>query len=384
MTISISTVRPKTIDAFVDGEKKTIPISLTNPDYQRIVGQIYQFLAGDFIRYTAFPYQIKFGNYIYILYSDGTAHGVTDRQILLRKHVNDIENFLIEWETVVFFENSTTVYDLSLFDNLSEGEFLTLKSWIIKKTSGVISATIVSQVLVSGYSDPDIDGVYALWSKVSEYAGKFYRTGYKATDASFIGDPTITLLDEWDCCLFESTDQINYTIKGVIAKGTGNLKQYNEADIIEKTASNYLALIRNETDDAAREIYESTSTDLITWTSPVLSTRFEGTQPELFKDSSGIIYAAFGDRTGSSGLNDIGKANNNTDVTGVQIQKSITPYTTFSYPAVFSLNWSTDGGQFKMSEYSPNKFIGVFYGSPSSTKEPVIYAKLFTSENIPM
>ena len=375
MAITINTENQETLYVTDNGIKKTIPRSYNNYIYHNLIGDSYQDIKRNGTQYIAFPFVQKIGNYIFVMFSEGDAHASSDRQKIARKAVSDIASQSVDWTIATFYENSSGVYDLSLFDiAMSDGEEFTFKSWLVSKSAGAVSAQVVSTVTVSGYSDSDIDGTYALWSQPRQYGSKWYRTGY----ATYSGG------SEWNTALFESTDQITWTIKGVIAKGIGNSLQYNECDIAETTSGNYIAVIREET-GTGRPLYTCTSSDLITWTTPVLSSEIEGVQPNLNKLASNTILLCVGDRTDRSGYNNGGIIPNSIDSTGIAAYTMESPYSSFSKQTFLDKTWSTDGGQPWAIEYSTGDIFVAYYNASEPTNlfsEPGVRGKVIAESNL--
>jgi hypothetical protein len=373
MVITINSSTSEVLNITEDGVEKVVPRVFTNPTYNELVGKTYQDIKRNGTQYIAFPFTQKIGSYIFILFSEGDAHGDSDRQKMARKAVADLSDTSIAWDIVTFFEDSTLVYDYSLLTPImSDGETFVFKSWVVTKAAGVVSSQIVSTVVVSGYSDSDIDGTYALWSKPKFVGSNWYRTGYSSVGA------------EWNSVLFESADQVSWAIKGVLAKGIGASKMYNESDIVETSVGNYLAVIREDV-GAGRPLYTCTSTDLITWTSPVLSTSIEGVQPNLIKLASGTVLLGVGDRVDRSGFDAGGLIPNAIKTTGIEIYKLPSPYSTWSVGTSIDKTWSTDGGQPYLIEHTAGSVIAAYYNSlqpTDSVTEPGVRVKMFTESNI--
>ena len=373
MAIVINSATSDCLFITEDGDAKVAPRRFLNQHYSQLIGGNLEDVSRDGVQYKAFPFSNIIGGYFVILYSDGDAHASSDRQIMARKPAASILDNSTAWEQVTFFENSSAVFNFSLLtDIMTNGESFLFKVWTVTKTAGVVAQSTLSSSVVSGFSDSDIDGNYAMWSKSRLYAGNYYRVGY-----SFAGA-------EWNSVLFESADQITWAIKGFIAKGIGAGLKFSEADIVETTSGNYLAVIREDS-GTGRPLYTSTSTNLITWTTPVLSTEFEGTQPNLIKLSSGSILLSVGDRVGSSGLDFGGVPSNFPTVTGIKTYISTNNASTFSVGTNFDLSWSTDCGQPMMEEVLPGFIAMSYYNSlkqTNSVTEPGIRNKVFTAGNV--
>jgi len=371
LSVTSSTTTHLTVDR--DGTTSVCPRVWLNREYRELLGATVQDVSRDSSQYEAFPAQQIINGYIVVTFSDGDAHADSDRQIMCRKAVSDMYDTSAAWSRVVFYEDDSATYDLTLLDDiLTDGETVTFKAWVVEKSGGVTSGQIVNSVVVSGYSDPDIDGTYALWSPVREYSGSYYRTGYR-TDAA-----------GWNTVLFESADQVSWAVKGVIAQGHGSSLEYNEADIVETTTGNYLAVVREET-GAGRPLYTTTSSDLITWSAPTLSSDFEGTQPCLLKQTDGDIFLAVGDRTQQTGFDAGGFPTSYVDTTGIQIYLSEDNAVSWSSGTMLAKSWSTDCGQPVLAEPTANVVSVVYYnatGPTNSVTEPGIAHKIFTSGNV--
>lgn len=374
MAIVINEITEKHLDITEDGVNMIAPRKFLNKHYQQLIGGNIEDVDRDGIKYKAFPFTQIIGVYLVLIYSDGDAHASSDRQIMARKPIASIASNTVPWETVVFFENSTGDFDFSLLsDIMNNGDLFTFKVWAVSQTSGIISAATATNPVVSGNPDPEIDGTYLLWSKPRTFAGSVYRTCYSVEASG------------WNTALFTSADQVTWTLKGVIAKGRGAALQFNETDIVETTSGNFLAFIREDA-GAGRAVYTSTSADLITWTAPVLSTIFTGTQPNAIELTNGSLLVSFGDRVGSTGFDAGGVVLNGDNLTGIITHVSTDNGATWSLGTNFDLSWSTDCGQPYMEEVSAGIVSMCYYNSWGPTSEsftePGISQKVFSEANI--
>jgi len=334
-----------------------VPRDPQNPVFNHWAMGVDLVVEADAADYEAFPYALIIGDYVVMAFSEGTAHGDSDRHIMVRKLITDLDNETVAWDRVVFFENDTLAYDLSLMsDIMSDGDIFTIRPWRVAKVGGVTSATMISFGVVDAGADA---GTYSLWSQVRTYGGKFYRTGYQGGKSA----------------LFESTDQTTWTLKAVMGDD-----DFSESDVIE-TSTGYLSIMRDNTETDGvpqRRLYKSTSADLITWTTPVLMEQ-TGTQPNLAKLTDGSIILGVGDRIGVSGLDVSGRVTSSIDRTGAQLFRSTDDMATISAGVQIGVSWSTDCGQAFTVEL-PDGRLAVFYytstGPTDAFTEPGVHLRV--------
>lgn len=303
--------------------------------------------------YYAFPFIYKVNSSLVGIFSDGDAHASSDRQVMIRS-----DDGGITWSSVVFSDNSTPgVYNTSLLTSLlpTNGDSIVLKVWTIKNNAGVLNVTTQTTVTNGG-------NTYALWSRaIPGPGGVLYRTGYGT-----VGSFTETVLAE-------SADAgVTWTYKSTIASSSDSLL-YNEADIVNTSGTNWLAIIREETGNN-RLLYKATSTDDgATWSATSLLNYLEvnGTQPNLIKSSSGLIVLATGDRSGSTGTTG-DPSLQGINHTGISIWTSADSGSTWSYRTNVAAIWSTDGGQPMCNELSTDRVNIVYYGAEVTSTNPVI------------
>ena len=229
MSFIINTNNSDSVYAVIDGKKKIATKNLRNFDFARgmnIKTSRYSTSGKTDLKYNAFPYFVNYGNYSYGIYSEGNEHGDSDRQIMIRTSKSSNGQ---SFQKVVFFENSTGVFDTSLLSGiLGVGQSIILKIWTIINESGTINVYTNSSINVSGLS-------YALWGEVIVNAGVYYRTGY-SNDT-----------DNHNTALFTSSDLgKTWTFKSIIARGTtANNHIYNEAGLFYIGSGDFVAVVRD-------------------------------------------------------------------------------------------------------------------------------------------
>ncbi len=296
--------------------------------------------------YDAFPYATKIGNSIVGIFSTGTAHAKSDKQVMFRSDDGG-DTFRLK----DFFINDDQTYDFSLIaDLLSEGKSVDLKVWNLRKNAGLVKATTTSKA----------DG-YSIWSTPKNAGTRLYRTGYNAKT--------------WQTALLESLDGgITWRFKSVIAPATAG-RQFSEADIVNTHSNNWIAYIR-EDKGKHNNLYSSISTNNgNTWSIPTAldPKLINGRQPNLTKLDDGSIILITGDRTGKSGYaggsGDIVYGN---DTTGITIFRSTDNGKTWSIRKRVSPIYSTDGGQPFVVDLGRGKIFIVWYARKTTKGKPSI------------
>jgi hypothetical protein len=148
---------------------------------------------------------------------------------------------------------------------------------------------------------------------------------------------------------------------------------YSEADIVNTSGTNWLAIVREETGTDNR-LYKATSTDNgATWSAASLLTAADisGRQPNLIKMSDGSIILSTGDRVGSSGYNN-GPILAGADITGISIWRSTDSGSTWTFRTNIAGIASTDGGQPYTNEIDTNRINIVYYAAQSYFAKPSI------------
>ncbi len=350
MAITFLANNGKTLTVAEDGTRRWIPRDIRSPVY-RGLREFYQDVKRDSNLYQAFPTTQIINGYLVVLFSEGDAHAQSDRQIMARKLIVDLAKDT-PWTLTTFFVADTLVYDFSLLtDIMLNGDTFVFKHWIVTKTAGVVAQTGDTTFTVSGQVDTELNGDYAIWNAPPRFFdGKWYRTAYKVTAGTW-----------WNTAVFESADLITWTFKGSIAKDSGTPLRFNECDIYQEAGGDFVAVIR-EDEGAGSDIYTSTSSDLETWTSPVLSTIFSGTQPNCIRSSNGDILVTVGDRVGASGRMGDGTIVGLEDITGVATYKSTDDGVSWLQVQIDAIS-STDGGQGMAVEVSTDLIAIVYYGT---------------------
>jgi hypothetical protein len=159
--------------------------------------------------YKAFPASVKLGSSIVLLYSDGTAHGDSDRQYMARTD-DDGRSY----SEVVFVENSApTVFDYSLISDLmADGDIVVLKVYTIVKVNGTCwtytNATVADYTNYLRYSD---DHENAAWVK-SVGISAFGSGSVANAAADFMGQQT---MDRIMMTSEAGADSLQQTITGL-------------------------------------------------------------------------------------------------------------------------------------------------------------------------
>jgi len=309
-------------------------------------------IAQDALKYLAFPFVIKLGASLVGIYSDGDAHAASDRQVMIRSDDNGAT-----WSSVDFYVTATGIFNFSLLTSLlGVGQSADFKVWTVKNTAGTFAATVNSTVSYGGLN-------YAQWSRAATASGgRLYRTGYAVN-----GSDTQT-------ALFESGDGgLTWAGKSIMFTGAGKL--YNEADLVNTSGTNWLAICREDS-GASNPIYVATSTDDgVTWSAPALLTAADinGRQPNLTKLADNSLILATGDRAGSSGYGgSAGDEVSGFDTTGITIWRSTDAGVTWSFRTRIAPMFSTDGGQPMVVETTAGRICVVFYSRKSTKTKPVI------------
>jgi hypothetical protein len=256
-------------------------------------------IASSPTQYLAFPFVIKKGSSLIGIYSDGDSHANSDKQVMIRSDDNGAT-----WSSVDFYVAATGVYNLSLISPLlAAGESVVLKPWTIKNTAGTVAATIASNPISGGVT-------YFLWSEaVAGPSSKLYRTGYGSNQTA----------------LLESSDGgSTWSVTSVMFNGAGLL--FSEADIVNLSGTNWLAVCREDAGGAAASsLYINTSTDDgATWATQTLldNTRTSGRQPNLIKTNDGALILSTGDRRGGTGFSGGGDALYGSALTGTCVHRT--------------------------------------------------------------
>lgn len=361
MSFIININNSDSVYAVIDGVKKIATKNIRNFDFARgmnIKTSRYSTTGKTDFKYNAFPYFVNYGNYSYGIYSEGDAHGDSDRQVMVRtSKSSDGQSF----QKVVFFENSTGVFDTSLLAGiLGVGQSIILKIWTIINESGTINVYANSSISVSGLS-------YALWGEVIVNAGVYYRTGH-SNDT-----------DNHNTALFTSSDLgKTWTFKSIIARGTtANNHIYSEAGLFYISSGDFVAIVRDDYDgDGDNALYIVKSLDFgITWDSPtLLPSNIRGRQPKLTRiTTSGYMALTISKRIGTSGEN----ANESIlygNRTGIQLFISTDNGTTWGTGTMIDTFYSTDGGQPWALSYTENRLFIPYYARKSEDEEPDIYS----------
>lgn len=313
-------------------------------------------------KYLAFPFVISIGSSLVGIYSDGESHAASDKQVMIRSDDNGAT-----WSSVEFFVNATGVFNTSLLtDLIADGDTAVFKVWTVKNTAGVFSVTTASTVSYGGLT-------YALWSKAAPGpSSKLYRTGY-ATNGS-----------DTQTALFESADG-GVTWSGVAVMFSGAGKLFNEADLVNTSGTNWLAVCREDS-GSSNPLYTATSTDDgATWSAASLLTAasINGRQPNLSMLSDGSIILATGDRAGVSGYS--GSAGDQVagfDTTGITVFRSTDSGSTWSFRTRIAPIFSTDGGQPYVNETTAGRICVVYYTRKTTKTEPVIASSSLDVANL--
>lgn len=319
-------------------------------------------IASDPAKYLAFPFAVKLGSSIVGIYSDGDSHAASSKQIMFRS-----DDSGATYSTVTFYDSLTLQFDLSLLTGLlAVGESVVLKVFTVKNVAGTLTPYTTSTVSYGGLS-------YALWSRAyPATGGKLFRTGYATNGA------------DTNAALFESSDG-GVTWAGKAVMFATATRQYSEADIVNTSGTNWLAVCREDT-GASNVLYTSTSTDDgATWSVPaaLATTSINGRQPNLTKLSDGSIILATGDRSGSSGYaGSAGDQVTGFDTTGITIFRSTDAGATWSFRTRTSPIYSTDGGQPHVVETTAGRIAVIHYVRITTKTQPVIASELLDVANL--
>lgn len=320
-------------------------------------------IAADAAKYLAFPYiGYDDGTTIIGIYSDGESHAASDKQVMFRT-----DDKGETYQFADFYVTATGVYDFSLLtDVIASGDSEVFKVWTVKNTAGVFAATVNSTVAYGGLT-------YVLWSRARPGpGGVLYRTGYAAN-----GSDTQT-------ALFQSADGgLTWTGVSVMFSGAG--LDFNEADIVNTSGTNWFAVCREDS-GANNPLYYATSTDDgATWSAATLfaATAINGRQPNLELLSDGSIILATGDRSGSSGYGgSAGDQVSGFDTTGITIFRSTDSGSTWSFRTRVAPIFSTDGGQPYVAETDAGRIVVVYYSRRSTKTQPIIASSLLDVANL--
>ncbi|HEX5940499.1 MAG TPA: sialidase family protein [Dehalococcoidia bacterium] len=373
MSLSNLVYGTDSIGVDIEGVKSTVPYSLINADYQRILGLGWRKIELENGVYNAFPSAIfKSGSSLAAIFSSGAGHGNSDRQIAIRSD-DEFETF----ERSVFFEDATAAYDFSFLNGMmNEGDVWPFKNvFKVRKTADGHETKIQSTVVVTGQGANN--GTYALWSAAPlATGGKLYCTGYRTS-------PT-----PWTTALFESGDSgWTWTFTAVIASDPALM--FNEAAIVKCLNGDLIAVIREDA-GAGRPLYLSRcASGFTSWSTPVLLSGMQGTQPCLLLMPDGDVLLIVGHRTGSSGLDAAGRLRdqNSNNHTGIAVWRSTNHGVSWHDRVMLAPMWSTDGGQ-PMAVVLDSGKVGVLcYLAPWATNgdggfEPGIYWLTFNGDNL--
>lgn len=369
MTIVVVSADVSGINATIDGVTARIPRSLANGDYQRLLDFSMKKIELDRGVYNAFPSAIfKSGSSLAAIFSNGTGHAVSQRQIGVRS-----DNEFGTLERVTFFENATAAYDNSFLDGmLTTGQIALFKNvFKVRKTAEGYENKIQSTVIVGA-------DTYAIWHAAPVLTGgKIYCTGYRTNPL-----PT-------QAALFESSDGgWTWEFNSVIAANPG--LSFSEAAIIKALNGDMIAVIREDS-GSGRPMYLSRSTTGVSsWSTPALLSGMEGVQPCLLLLPNGDILLLAGHRTGASGLDVSGRINEagGSNITGIACWRSTNHGVTWSNRVILAPMWSTDGGQPMVTTLDGTGRVGMLcYLAPGSTSadygvEPGIFWVSFSSSAI--
>lgn len=331
MTVTVALKREyELIVTDSEGNPSIIPRDFSNP----VCKELFEFSTQIIDRtkpdnYLAFPYVISLGGSLVGIYSDSDAHASgLNGQWMIRSDDDGAT-----WDKVLFFDaDNPTNFDKSLVtDLLSPGDTATFKSWTIKNTAGVYSVHTTSTVSYGG-------NTYAMWSRpITGSGGDLWRTGY-----GLVSGKTQT-------ALFSSSDG-GITWTGVSVMFADPSLNFSEADIVNLSGSNWLAICREDsTTSLYNSLYYSISTNNgSSWQTPVLYTQSQvnGRQPNLIKLYDGSILLSTSDRkTGISGYSPDGTITNAIyDTTGITVYKkpdtllTSDPLTTSGGPGTTTVN----------------------------------------------
>lgn len=306
MAITIQERRATEFRATRETKTVLVPRSLTNAEFHEIMGlkttTLFSGPDGDTLQYAAFPMTPAYliGGKIIGVYSDGPAHGDSDRQIMFR--IDDPANFSRgDIRQVNFRVSGSAVFDTSLLDDLmADGDRHVIKRFLISKAAGIITVTVLPLVTNDGLT-------FSPWSRPKQLSdGHWYRAGYQTNTSN---SQTV---------LLKSTDN-KATWSFVSFMASNEALRFTEADIVETSPGKLVALVREDTTDG-RPLYQTESDDLgLTWSTPVLQTEklLGGVQPNANTLADGTHLWMFGDRSGPSGSSNVGMPRPFGDCTGI-------------------------------------------------------------------
>lgn len=305
--------------------------------------------------YNAFPYSITIGSSIVGIFSEGLKHADSDKQVMFRS-----DDGGKTFSTVDFFINDTGAYNFSLIsDLLNEGDTVVLKTWAIKKTGGVTSATSTPTVVNAGIT-------YALWSEVVTVGSNSYRTGYAV-------EPAGELFNRVAIFSSPSSDQVNWSYLDEIANGGGSLK-FNETSLTYTGSVSGFTVYIREDSGAGNPLYRCSGDNTgQNWSTPTLVPGITGRQPKVTPMANGKFVLTTGDRAGV-----IGESGNERtfyiDNTGINMYVSeVGDINTWGMPIQISTTYSTDGGQPWAVQISTNRILIPYYARRSIDKNPGIF-----------
>lgn len=296
--------------------------------------------------YNAFPGGLqKIGSSLIAIYSSGSAHGQSDRQIWVRSD-DEFETFT----TGVFLENSTGAFDTSFLEDLiAPGETINFKSiFTIANEGGVLTPYTNSVIVVT---DP-----YALWGTPRAIGSKWYTAGYRIS-----GGYRRT-------ALFESADGMrSWQFKTLIA--SVNTKQFSEADLNVCADGSIVCIIREDS-SATDDLYRCVSIDKgATWSSPVLtSSHVKGNQPNLIRDpinSDLLMFAGIRKKNGS--VTSYGNMGEHWDINGIGCWFSSTNGGGWSNVLMLAPAWASECGQPVTVDMGDGRIGLMFYTACGAT-----------------
>ncbi|ENV09296.1 hypothetical protein F966_01952 [Acinetobacter higginsii] len=359
----VTAVTPREYEIYGQDDNSNLclyPRDVSHPLFAKLIQYRTAIISN--IDYDAFPFVQKFKNSLIGIFSSGNSHANSDNQMIFRSDDNGLT-----FRMVKFFNNATLQYNTSLLDDLFQnGDFLNLKVWHIRKTNGAFDISFESSVI---YNNTE----YAIWSKPVANGSVLYRTGYGAN-----------AIGEMQTALFESSNNgKTWTFKSTIAAIGG--KSFTEADIVNTTANNWLAIIRENTGQF-NILYQVLSNDGgVTWGVPTELDfkKINGRQPNLLRLSDGSITLATGDRSGTSGYaGSAGNILNGTDTTGITIFRSINNGSTWSHRTRLSPMYSTDGGQPFVADLGGSNIFIAWYSRRTTKEKTMIVSSTLNVSNI--
>lgn len=292
-----------------------------------------------------------------IMWSDGVAHGDSDRVMLAL--VNPVT---LATEVSVLRVGGGALTPTILTGKLALGQNILMARFLIKQPVDG-SAPVGSVLPIQSYviDGPGDSRPISPWSRPKKFSdGNWYRAGFQtnATDS-----PAVVL---------QSTDnQETWDYLSTIAYDGATPRRFNEADIVETSTGNVLAWI-GEVDPAGltRPIWYNTSADLCaTWGTATLYTAgtygiISGNQPQLDLLVDGKIQGMLADREGTSGLSNIGMPIDNTrNRTGIAHFLSLDGSATdFRYRTMMLPFRGSDGGQPAPVEFDDGEMFFASYG----------------------